>query len=193
MKKFLLQDPSNAGWVKAQEARTKTNTVNDQIHLQAYPELSKQSRASIDIKAVEARIEQQQIRRLCHDIVLSAVDAVFTQLSGKCNIPANTVTNRHYNIMTWKERSFVVFYYLHPSLANMDSEITCSFRGPSRLKEAMQAIPAKFRNLHDVSTFDLESGVSIPIRFRIPTTKRYLTVTSHPLMSRQKAVKVAKG
>ncbi|OWY90262.1 hypothetical protein PHMEG_00041695 [Phytophthora megakarya] len=60
-----------------------------------------------------------------------------------------------------------------------------------RLKEDMQAIPAKFRNLQDVSTLDLESGASIPIRFRTPTTKRYLTATSHPLMSRQKAVKVA--
>ncbi|OWZ09414.1 hypothetical protein PHMEG_00017885 [Phytophthora megakarya] len=61
-----------------------------------------------------------------------------------------------------------------------------------RLKEAMQTISAKFRNLHDVSTLDLESSVSIPIRFRTPTTQWYLTATSHPLMDRQKAVKLAK-
>ncbi|ETP54832.1 hypothetical protein F442_00541 [Phytophthora nicotianae P10297] len=61
-----------------------------------------------------------------------------------------------------------------------------------KLKTVVQAIPAEFRYLLDTADLDLESGVSIPIRFKTPTTKRFLSATSHPLMSQQKAVKVAK-
>ncbi|KAJ8527398.1 hypothetical protein ON010_g14865 [Phytophthora cinnamomi] len=63
MKKFRLRDASNAGWVAAQEARTKQNSVNVQIRIQAFPELSRKSSANIDGKAAEARTQQQQIRR----------------------------------------------------------------------------------------------------------------------------------
>ncbi|KAF4039291.1 hypothetical protein GN244_ATG08537 [Phytophthora infestans] len=41
-------------------------------------------------------------------------------------------------------------------------------------------------------TLDVASGVSIPVQFRTPTTKRYVTATSHPQLSRQKVVKIAK-
>ncbi|ETL24156.1 hypothetical protein F441_22352 [Phytophthora nicotianae CJ01A1] len=59
MKKFLLQDPSNAKCVNAQEARAKTNTMNAQNRLLAYSELSRKSRATTGIEAAEARIKQQ--------------------------------------------------------------------------------------------------------------------------------------
>ncbi|EEY60100.1 uncharacterized protein PITG_12410 [Phytophthora infestans T30-4] len=42
------------------------------------------------------------------------------------------------------------------------------------------------------SQLDVASGVSIPVQFRTPTTKRYVTATSHPQLSRQKVVKIAK-
>ncbi|ETM51181.1 hypothetical protein L914_04922, partial [Phytophthora nicotianae] len=60
MKKFLLQDSSNTKWVNAQEARAKTNTMNAQIRLLDYPELSRKSRATMDIEAAEARIKNNK-------------------------------------------------------------------------------------------------------------------------------------
>ncbi|KAJ8519170.1 hypothetical protein ON010_g18104 [Phytophthora cinnamomi] len=98
MKKLLLRDASNAGWVAAQEARTKQNNVNVQIRIQAFPELSRKSRANIDGKAAEARIQQQQIRRFCGDTIASAIEVAFAQLSLQCGeSPLGVLpTNKHY-------------------------------------------------------------------------------------------------
>ncbi|EEY56823.1 cleavage induced hypothetical protein [Phytophthora infestans T30-4] len=177
MKRFLLQDASNAGWVKAQEARTQINTASAQIRLQAYPELSTKSRSNI------SRIRSKAL---------------------------------HYNTLTWKERSVVIFYYLHPLLGNKDAEVKCRVFGVRHatftnwvtkhsyypkwvpfvefmtVRTALNSIPVEFRAIFDESQLDVESGVSIPVQFRTPTTKRYVTATSHPQLSRQKVVKIAK-
>ncbi|KAE9009467.1 hypothetical protein PR001_g15035 [Phytophthora rubi] len=102
MKKFLLQDASNAGWVKAQEERTKQNSISRHIRLQAFPELSRKSRTSIDVTAAEARIQQQQIRKLCGDIIDSKIEAAFGQLLLQYDVsPLDVrVTSKHYSTMT---------------------------------------------------------------------------------------------
>ncbi|KAF4150734.1 hypothetical protein GN958_ATG00083 [Phytophthora infestans] len=127
MKRFLLQDASNAGWVKAQEARTQINTASAQIRLQAYPELSTKSRSSIDLKIAQEKVNQLQIRRVCQDIALSTIDMTLAQLFPVDDKDISRIRSKalHYNTLTWKERSVVIFYYLHPLLGNKDAEVTC--------------------------------------------------------------------
>ncbi|KAE9123085.1 hypothetical protein PF010_g6546 [Phytophthora fragariae] len=60
------------------------------------------------------------------------------------------------------------------------------------LSTVLQSVPSEFRGLFNVEELDMDSGVSIPVRFRTPTTKRFITATSHPQVTRQKAVKFAK-
>ncbi|KAI9985285.1 hypothetical protein PInf_004611 [Phytophthora infestans] len=60
------------------------------------------------------------------------------------------------------------------------------------VRTVLNSIPVEFRAIFDESQLDVESGVSIPVQFRTPTTKRYVTATSHPQLSRQKVVKIAK-
>ncbi|KAF4140656.1 hypothetical protein GN958_ATG10150 [Phytophthora infestans] len=218
MKRFLLQDASNAGWVKAQEARTQINTASAQIRLQAYPELSTKSRSSIDLKIAQEKVNQLQIRRVCQDIALSTIDMTLAQLFPVDDKDISRIRSKalHYNTLTWKERSVVIFYYLHPLLGNKDAEVTCRVFGVRHatftnwvtkhsyypkwvpfvefmtVRTVLNSIPVEFRAIFDESQLDVESGVSIPVQFRTPTTKRYVTATSHPQLSRQKVVKIAK-
>eukprot|EP00644_Phytophthora_capsici_P018950 jgi/Phyca11/132595/e_gw1.184.5.1 len=60
------------------------------------------------------------------------------------------------------------------------------------VRTVLNSIPVEFRAIFDESELDVESGVSVPVQFRTPTTKRYVTATSHPQLSRQKVVKIAK-
>ncbi|EGZ11945.1 hypothetical protein PHYSODRAFT_515394 [Phytophthora sojae] len=60
------------------------------------------------------------------------------------------------------------------------------------LSTALQSVPIGFRGLFHVEELDMDSGVSILVRFRTPTTKRFITATSHPHVTRQKAAKLAK-
>lgn len=189
------------------------------IHTFAFrPELSKKSRASIDVAAAEARIQQQQIRKLCRDIINSTIQAAIGELSLQCDVSPLDVrsTSNHYSTMTWQDRSVVIFYYFHPALGNKDADVTCRVFGvlhstftnwvskhsfypkwipfPEHmiLSTALQSVPIGFRGLFHVEELDMDSGVSILVRFRTPTTKRFITATSHPHVTRQKAAKLAK-
>ena len=217
MKKYLLQVPGNEKWVASQERRRSENESNALIRRAAFPELSQSSRSAISVEDSRKRIEKLTNESMCREIVLSMISLAIPVPENvqAQSIPKTKVSNQKYQTSTWKDKSYSIFYYLHPSLGNLDAEVTCLVFGVKNgtftnwitkkefyakwlpfvstltLRDVFVQIPLQYREKFSENNLELDSKVEIPSRYTSHGEKRYITAKFGPGESRQKRAKAA--
>ena len=192
MKKYLLQVPGNEKWVASQERRRSENESNALIRRAAFPELSQSSRSAISVEDSRKRIEKLTNESMCREIVLSMISLAIPVPENvqAQSIPKTKVSNQKYQTSTWKDKSYSIFYYLHPSLGNLDAEVTCLVFGVKNGTFTNWITKKEFyaKWLPFVSTLTLRDVfVQIPLQYREKFSENNLELDCQRLPQHRKS------
>jgi hypothetical protein len=142
MKKFLLQEPSNAAWVKVQEQR---RVANDQVlqdikllRAAKYPELQLASLMPTQLAPPPGLLVMARQRALMRIVMQELIKYFASRASAMGQLepvqsdplhPPERQTAQHHKTHTWQEKALAIFFYLHPQLGNSSVGHTCTVFG----------------------------------------------------------------
>ena len=219
MRKFLLKYPDNAKWLAAQgKSRAETGAAA-QIRLEAFPELSLESRSRVSLEAARDRISKRTNYEFCRSIAVDVVDSVFPSdpVSHEASVPSSIrLTNSKRQSLTQKQRYVAIFFHFHGSLGNYDAEVTCKvfgihngtfvnwitkkqyyskwlpFVSSFKCSDVFNEFPHQFKDKFDQNVLDMTSIVSIPSKYSHQSGKSYVSGNSISSKSMQSVAKRAR-